>query len=59
MTKTELLNKLRHYRDWRKGADIEMLQAKEVSQLIDSAITVIEKCNRVEVNKILKNNQNE
>lgn len=54
MNKKELLSGLRNYQSWRKGADIEMMQPKEVTTLIDSAISVIEKCNRIEVNKSLK-----
>lgn len=47
MKKKELLNGLRDYQKWRKGADTEMPDPKDITRLIDSAITVIEKADKL------------
>lgn len=56
MKKKELLNGLRSYQKWRKGAETEMPDPKFVTRLIDSAITVIEKADKFNVNTILNEN---
>lgn len=53
MRKKELLKKLREYQYWRKGADIPMMSPSEVTRMIDSAITVIEKSDTSKVNALL------
>lgn len=53
MRKKELLKKLREYQSWRKGADIPMMPPYEVTRIIDSAITVIEKSDTSKVNALL------
>lgn len=53
MRKKELLKKLREYQSWRKGADIPMMPPSEVTRIIDSAITVIEKSDTSKVNALL------
>ena len=42
MNKKELLEGLRYYQKWRKGANIQMLNWSEVTRYIDSAISVVE-----------------
>lgn len=53
MRKKELLKKLREYQSWRKGADIPMMSSSEVTRMIDSAITVIEKSDTIKANAVL------
>lgn len=53
MRKKELLKKLREYQYWRKGADTPMMPPSEVTRMIDSAITVIEKSDTSKVNALL------
>lgn len=53
MRKKELLKKLREYQSWRKGADIPMMPPSEVTRMIDSAITVIEKSDTSKANAVL------
>ena len=53
MRKKELLKKMREYQSWRKGADIPMMLPSEVTRIIDSAITVIEKSDTSKVNALL------
>ena len=53
MRKNELLKKLRKYQSWRKGADIRMMPPSEVTRIIDSAITVIEKSDTSKANAVL------
>lgn len=53
MRKKELLKKLREYQSWRKGADTPMIQPSELTRIIDSAITVIEKSDISKVNAVL------
>lgn len=53
MRKKELLKKLREYQSWRKGADTPMIQPSELTRIIDSAITVIEKSDTSKVNAVL------
>lgn len=48
-----LLDNLREYQSWRKGADIPMMPPSEVTRIIDSAITVIEKSDTSKVNALL------
>lgn len=48
-----LLDNLREYQSWRKGADIPMMSPSEVTRMIDSAITVIEKSDTSKVNALL------
>ena len=42
MNKKELLEGLRYYEKWRKGANIEQPKTKDVTRFIDSAISVVE-----------------
>lgn len=49
----QLLKKLREYQSWRKGADIPMMSPSEVTRMIDSAITVIEKSDTSKANAVL------
>lgn len=49
MKKKELLARLRYYQNWRKGADTPQPHPREVTQIIDSAITVIERANTKQV----------
>lgn len=53
MRKKELLKKLREYQSWRKGAAIPMMPPSEVTRMIDSAITVIEKSDTSKANAVL------
>lgn len=53
MRKKELLKKLREYQYWRKGADIPIMPPSEVTRVIDSAITVIEKSDTSKANAVL------
>lgn len=53
MKKKELLKKLREYQYWRKGADIPIMPPSEVTRIIDSAITVIEKSDTSKANAVL------
>lgn len=53
MRKKELLKKLREYQSWRKGADIPMMSPSEVTRMIDSAITVIEKSDTSKANAVM------
>lgn len=53
MRKKELLKKLREYQSWRKGADAPMMPPSEVTRIIDSAITVIEKSDTSKANAVL------
>lgn len=53
MRKKELLKKLREYQSWRKSADIPMMSPSEVTRMIDSAITVIEKSDTSKANAVL------
>lgn len=53
MRKKELLKKLREYQSWRKDADTPMIQPSELTRIIDSAITVIEKSDTSKVNAVL------
>ena len=53
MRKKELLKKLREYQSWRKGADIPMMPPYEVTRIIDSAITVIEKSDTSKANAVM------
>mgnify|MGYP006867452131 FL=1 len=48
-----LLDNLREYQYWRKGADIPMMPPSEVTRIIDSAITVIEKSDTSKANAVL------
>ena len=57
MKKQELLKHLRYYQSCRRGADTEMPNPTELGKWIDSAITVIEKANTKDVNKILSNKE--
>ena len=54
MKKKELLTKLRYYQSWRKGADIAQPHPAEVTQMLDAAITVIEKANTKRVDELIK-----
>lgn len=53
MRKKKLLDNLREYQYWRKGADIPMMSPSEVTRMIDSAITVIEKSDTSKANAVL------
>ena len=53
MRKKKLLDNLREYQYWRKGADIPMMPPSEVTRMIDSAITVIEKSDTSKANAVL------
>lgn len=53
MKKKELLKKMREYQSWRKGADIPMMSPSEVTRMIDSAITVIEKSDTSKANAVM------
>lgn len=53
MRKKELLKKMREYQSWRKGADIPIMPPSEVTRIIDSAITVIEKSDTSKANAVL------
>ena len=53
MRKKELLKKLREYQSWRKGDDTPMMPPSEVTRIIDSAITVIEKSDTSKANAVL------
>lgn len=53
MRKKELLKKMREYQSWRKCADIPMMPPSEVTRMIDSAITVIEKSDTSKANAVL------
>ena len=53
MRKKELLKKLREYQYWRKGADIPIMPPSEVTRVIVSAITVIEKSDTSKANAVL------
>lgn len=53
MRKKKLLDNLREYQYWRKGADIPMMPPSEVTRIIDSAITVIEKSDTSKANAVL------
>ena len=53
MRKKELIKKMREYQYWRKGADIPMMPPSEVTRMIDSAITVIEKSDTSKANAVL------
>jgi len=53
MNKKELLEGLRCYQKWRKGADIQMLNWAEVTRYIDSAISVVEVTGTKLVNQAL------
>lgn len=53
MRKKILLDNLREYQYWRKGADIPMMPPSEVTRIIDSAITVIEKSDTSKANAVL------
>ena len=44
---------MREYQSWRKGADIPMMSPSEVTRMIDSAITVIEKSYTSKANAVL------
>ena len=48
-----LLDNLREYQYWRKGADIPMMPPSEVTRMIDSSITVIEKSDTSKANAVL------
>ena len=48
-----LLDNLREYQYWRKGADIPMMPPSEVTRMIYSAITVIEKSDTSKANAVL------
>lgn len=51
--KKKLLKKIREYQYWRKGADTPMMPPSEVTRMIDSAITVIEKSDTSKANAVL------
>ena len=53
MNKKELLEGLRYYEKWRKGAEIKMPEPKAVTRYIDSAISVVEITNTKLVNRAL------
>lgn len=53
MNKKELLEGLRYYLKWRKGADIQMLNWAKVTRYIDSAISVVEVTGTKLVNQAL------
>ena len=53
MRKKELLKKMRKYQSWRKGDDIPVMPPSEVTRIIDSAITVIEKSDTSKANAVL------
>ena len=53
MRKKELREKMREYQSWRKGADIPIMSSSEVTRMIDSAITVIEKSDTSKANAVL------
>lgn len=44
---------MREYQSWRKGADIPMMSPSEVTRMIDSVITVIEKSYTSKANAVL------
>ena len=44
---------MREYQSWRKGADIPMMSPSEVTRMIDSAITIIEKSYTSKANAVL------
>lgn len=44
---------MREYQYWRKGADTPMMPPSEVTRMIDSAITVIEKSDTSKANAVL------
>lgn len=48
MTKKELLKGLRYLQRWRKGENIPQPEPKEVTRLIDYAISVIEETEKAE-----------
>jgi hypothetical protein len=39
----DLIDRLRYYNDWRRGADTEMPEPKQIGQDIDDAISLLEK----------------
>lgn len=41
MTKTEVVEGLKLYNEWRRGADIEMLDPKKIGIIIDAAIEML------------------
>ena len=53
MNKKELLEGLRYYEKWRKGANIEPPKPKDVTRFIDSAISVVEITGTKLVNRAL------
>jgi hypothetical protein len=42
MTAKEVIDALTYYNTWRRGAEIEMPEPKNVGQAIDAAINIIE-----------------
>ena len=55
MNKKELLEGLRYYQKWRKGAEIQMPNWAEVTRYIDSAVSVVEVTGTKLVNQALYN----
>lgn len=53
MNKKELLEGLRYYQKWRKGANIEHPKPKDVIRFIDGAISVVEITGTKLVNRAL------
>jgi len=39
----DLIDRLRYYNDWRRGADTEMPEPKQIGQDIDDVISLLEK----------------
>lgn len=48
-----LIKKLNHHQRWRKGADIPMLSVRELSDVLDNCIKVLENMSDEQVNDIL------
>ena len=43
MSIEEVINALKHHQNWRRGADVEMLNPKYLGEVIDEAIKLLEK----------------
>lgn len=43
LTKNEIVEGLKIYNDWRRGADIEQMNPTDIGQLIDGAINLLER----------------
>jgi len=43
ITKKQIVAVLEHHNDWRRGAEIEMINPKKLGKVIDAAISEIKK----------------